>query len=137
MKTIRVDVGHICMEIANLRQSLRFYKPLLAAAGFRKIMGSGDFAGFSNGRFEIFINTSKPRRVVRKAPSGKEFVVSDHLAFFVRGRREVDAITRILEEAGFRPLFPPEEHPEFTPGYYAVSFCDPDNNVIEFYTSPK
>lgn len=28
-------------------------------------------------------------------------------------------------------------HPQYEPGYYAVSFCDPDNYVIEIYTRQK
>jgi len=38
---------------------------------------------------------------------------------------------------GFAPLFSPAEYPEFAKGYYAVSFCDPDNYVIEIYTCPQ
>lgn len=30
-------------------------------------------------------------------------------------------------------MFPAEDHPEFVAGYYSVSFCDPDNYVVEFY----
>jgi len=39
-----------------------------------------------------------------------------------------------MKKNGLKALFPCEEHPQFEPGYYAVSFCDPDNYVIEIYT---
>jgi catechol 2,3-dioxygenase-like lactoylglutathione lyase family enzyme len=76
-------------------------------------------------------------RVKRKTPTGEEFVVADHLAIFVQDKQAVDAIEREMTKNGFRALFPCEEHPQFEPGYYAVSFCDPDNYVIEIYTRPK
>lgn len=40
---IRISLGHICLEISNLKKSLRFYRPLFDAAGFKKIWSSGDF----------------------------------------------------------------------------------------------
>jgi catechol 2,3-dioxygenase-like lactoylglutathione lyase family enzyme len=113
---IRVSLGHICLEISNLKKSLKFYKLLFNATGFKQIWSGKDFAGFSNGDFEIFINQSKPRRVRRKKPSGNEFVISDHLAFLVKSRKEVDAIAEALQKRGSRPLFPPEEHPEIRAG---------------------
>jgi len=72
-------------------------------------------------------------RVKRKAPTGEEFVVADHLAIFVQDKGIVDAVERKMKNSGFKPLFPCEEHAAFEPGYYAVSFCDPDNYVIEVY----
>ena len=34
-------------------------------------------------------------------------------------------------------IFPAKEYPEFSPDFYAVTFCDADNNVIEFgHSSP-
>ena len=136
MSVIALKLGHLCFEIGTLKRSLTFWEPLFQATGFKKIMGSDDFVGFSNGAFELFLCRSKPRRVRRPPPSGKEMVISDHVAFRVSERREVDAIVGAMGQAGVTPLFPPEEHPEFTPGYYAASFCDPDNNVIELYCVP-
>jgi hypothetical protein len=73
-------------------------------------------------------------RVKRKAPTGEEFVVADHLAIFVTDKKAVYDIEKEMKKNEFEALFPCEEHPQFEPGYYAVSFCDPDNYVIEIYT---
>ena len=135
--TTRVGIGHIGLEISSLKKSLDFYGPLFKATGFRKVWRAKEVAGFSNGDFMIFIGLSKPRRVVRKKPSGNESIISDHLALRANGRNVVDTVSAALERAGFRPLFPAAEHREFMAGYYAVSFCDPDNNVIEVYTVPR
>ena len=103
------------------------------AAGFRRI-GSDDvsYAGYANGSVTIYIGESQPRRVIRKPPTGKEFVVIDHVGFATGLRSDVDAIASAMLEAGVNPLFPAQEYPEFGEGFYAVTFCDADNNVIEF-----
>jgi predicted lactoylglutathione lyase len=44
----------------------------------------------------------------------------------------VDVIVAAMQHAGVKPLFPAQEHPEFGPGFYAVTFVDPDQNVVEF-----
>jgi len=32
----------------------------------------------------------------------------------------------------YKPLFPAAALPEFGPGFYVVTYCDRDNNVLEF-----
>jgi hypothetical protein len=59
------------------------------------------------------------------------------VAFRVAKKHDVDAIAGAMEKAGIAALFPPEEHAQFTPGYYAVSYSDPDHNVVELYTAPR
>ena len=71
-----------------------------------------------------------------RALSGEEEMVAEHLAILVPDQETVNVITTVMMEQGFTPISPPEENPQFTPGYYAVSFCDPDSYVIEIYTVP-
>jgi predicted lactoylglutathione lyase len=130
---------HICLEISNFSKSLEFYRPLLRATGFVEAWGDkSSYAGFKNGIITVVIGESKPRRVTRQAPTGEELAVSDHVGFSVGRREDVDAIAQAMAAAGFKPLFPAQEYPEFGHGFYAVTFCDSDNNVIEFghYTYP-
>jgi glyoxylase I family protein len=136
MKKIAIAVAHICLEVANVKRSLKFWAPLAKATGLERMRATDDFAGFSRGVFALYVCRSKPRRVVKKKPTGSEYVVADHLAFRVGKRGDVDELARRMRKAGFEPLFPPEEHSQFTPGYYAVSFADPDNNVVELYSLP-
>jgi len=136
-KPIQTIVGHVGIEVSNLRTSKKFYKTLLEGLGFKIIMDSEDGTGFSNQSFQIWVAESGKPRVKRDAPTGEEFVVADHLAILVQNKGAVDAIEKVMKKKGFEPLFPCEEHPQFEPGYYAVSFCDPDNYVIEVYTRPK
>jgi catechol 2,3-dioxygenase-like lactoylglutathione lyase family enzyme len=130
-------VGHVGIEVTNLNNSKKFYKALLEELGFKIIMDTEDGVGFSNQNFSVWIGELRESRVKRKAPTGEEFVVADHLAILVPDKKVVYDIEKEMKNKGFEVLFPCEEHPQFEPGYYAVSFCDPDNYVIEIYTRKK
>ena len=138
-KQIKAIVGHVGIEVTNLSESKKFYKTLLEGLGFKIIMETSDGIGFSNQRFQVWVSQPPEPRMKRNAPTGEEFVISDHLAILVQDRKTVDASERQIEKNGFKALFPCEEHSQFEPGYYAVSFCDPDNYVIEIYnrSEPK
>jgi predicted lactoylglutathione lyase len=124
---------HVCFEVADFKKAMAFWGPLVEAAGF--VPGRGDgatYSGFTNGPMTLFIGESRPRRVRKDPPTGEEFVVTDHVGFSLARRDDVDAIVAAMTAAGFTPLFPAGECPEFGPGFYAVTYCDGDNNVIEF-----
>ncbi len=133
----RATVGHVGIEVKSLERSKKFYEALLGTLGFRVIMDSKEGIGFSNEVLGVWLGMSIEPRVNRKAPTGDEFVVADHLAILVPDKNDVYNIEKEMIAIGFKPLFPCEEHPRFEPGYYAVSFCDPDNYVIEVYTRAK
>ncbi len=136
-KQTQTVVGHVGIEVSNMNRSKKFYKTLLEGLGFSIIMDEEDGAGFSNQNFQVWLGSSQKPRVKRDRPTGEEFVVADHLAILVPEKKNVDAVEKIMMKNGFKALFPCEEHPEFEQGYYAVSYCDPDNYVIEIYTRPK
>jgi catechol 2,3-dioxygenase-like lactoylglutathione lyase family enzyme len=136
-KSVEAIVGHVGIEVASLSRSKKFYKALLGGLGFRVMMDSEDGLGFTNQNFSVWIGELREPRVKRKAPTGEEFVVADHLAIQVPDKKTVYDIEKEMKKNGFEALFPCEEHPQFEPGYHAVSFCDPDNYVIEIYTRLK
>jgi catechol 2,3-dioxygenase-like lactoylglutathione lyase family enzyme len=131
------SVGHVGIEVKSLQQSKKFYKTLLGELGFNIIMDTEQGIGFSNEIFGVWLGESSEPRVKRTAPTGEEFVVADHLAIIVHDKKNVFEIEKKMKAKGFTPLFPCEEHPQFEPGYFAVSFCDPDNYVVEVYTRRK
>src|SRR4030042_5195721 len=136
-KQTQAIVGHVGIEVSNLKSSKKFYETLLEALGFNIIMDTDDGVGFSNQNFSIWVGELQESRVRRKAPTGEEVVGAEHLAIFVQDTKACYDIEREMKKSGFEALFPCEEHPQFEPGYYAVSFCDPDNYVIEIYTRQK
>ncbi len=124
---------HIGFEVSDFAQGLAFWTPLLETAGLAKTMTDDvGYAGFTNGTISIFIAVTTPRRVISARPTGEEFVVTDHVGLSLARREDVDAIASAMQRAGYEPLFPAQEYTEFGPGFYAVTFIDQDNNVIEF-----
>ncbi len=99
-------------------------------------MDNENAVGFSNQNFQVWLAKPVKQRVERGSPSSEEFIVADHIAILVQDSQTVDAVQKGMKRKGFEPLFPSEEHPEFCPGYYAASFTDPDNYVVEVYTRP-
>jgi catechol 2,3-dioxygenase-like lactoylglutathione lyase family enzyme len=136
-KQVQAIIGHVGIEVTDLSNSKNFYKALLGGLGFKVIMDDKDGIGFSNQNFSVWVGELPEPRVKRKAPTGEEFVVTDHLAILVQDKKAVYDIEREMKKNGFEALFPCEEHPQFELGYYAVSFCDPNNYVIEIYTREK
>jgi predicted lactoylglutathione lyase len=130
-----VRVGHICLEVSDIAAAKLFYAPFLEELGFKIIIDEEDSAGWSNEIFAIFLGKPGTRRVSKKKPSEKEFVIADHVALLLESRSEVDAVAAFMKKCRIEALFPPEEHPEFVPGYYSVSYSDLDNNVLEFYST--
>jgi hypothetical protein len=113
---------------------------LLNRLGFDIIMETENVAGFSNQNFQVWLSKAielEEPRVKREKPTGEELIVADHLAILVRDTKVVDAVEKDMQKNGFKALFPCEEYPDFCPGYYAVSFCNSDNYVIEIYTRPE
>lgn len=136
-KEAKAIIGHVGIEVSSLEISRKFYEVLLKALGFRAIVDSKETVGFSNQNFQIWVSQPQIPRVKCEAPTGEEFVVAEHVAILVPDKSKVDKVAQKMRENGFDILFPPEEQPQFTEGYYATSFCDPDNYVIEVYTEPE
>jgi catechol 2,3-dioxygenase-like lactoylglutathione lyase family enzyme len=128
---------HICFEVENYSEAMHFYNALLGAAGFSKSWGDDiSYTGFVNAPFTVVVGATKPRRVSKAGPTGDEFVVTDHVGFYVPTTQDVFDIEHAMKKAGYEPLFPAQEYAEFGKGFHAVTFCDADNNVIEFSARP-
>ena len=136
-KEIQASVGHVGIEVSSLKNSRKFYEVLGGALGLKRVYESKETIGYGNKEFQIWVAASEKPRVKKEPPTGEEVVVSEHLAIYVTDKKSVDAVDEVMVKGGFPPLFPPEEHPEFAPGYYSASYCDPDNYVIEIYTFPE
>ena len=136
-KAVQSTIGHVSIEVSSLKNSKQFYEVLLTGLDCRLMVNERTTIAFANRNFQVWVCESEPSRVKRERPTGEEVAVADHLAILVSDEKTVNAIAAKMKMSGFAPLFPPEEHPQFTHGYYAVSFCDPDNYVTEIYTAPE
>jgi catechol 2,3-dioxygenase-like lactoylglutathione lyase family enzyme len=115
---------HIDLRVTNRAVAQEFYAQILPAIGFRT-----DKSGEEYGLFE------------REGGAAVEFFCfqeeADHqpnanrIAFWAESRAAVDKVAEVVRQAGGRNVEGPELCLEYSPGYYAVFFEDPDGNKLE------
>jgi catechol 2,3-dioxygenase-like lactoylglutathione lyase family enzyme len=123
MKTRYLD--HIDLRVRDLARAKEFYRKLLPALGFicdRSDQEWGTFYAAGGDQPEAFFGfTADPQH----QPNG------NRIAFWANSRADVDQIGELLPQIGARNLEGPELCREYSPGYYAVFFEDPDGNKLE------
>jgi hypothetical protein len=63
-----------------------------------------------------------------------------HIAFNAESRQAVDdcyALLLRLQHTGAKVIHPPQDYPQYSAGYYAVFFEDPDGLYLEFTHTPN
>jgi catechol 2,3-dioxygenase-like lactoylglutathione lyase family enzyme len=134
-----VRLGHVNIEVSNLRVARRFCDRFLSVLGFTRIKQSDKFwLGYKKGPIALSITVSRPRRLRRSVPhvptDGIRDPISDHLGFRAPSSRRVFALEKALRKKGFRPIYASTKQP--TPGstwYTSNPWKDLDNNVFEIY----
>jgi len=136
---IRGAPSHLDLTVSDLERSTPFYDRVLTRLGYQPLPEAGAGApcwgvtDSSGGVFSLALKAAGPNRAGtrhdRYAPG------LHHLAFHADDRSEVDAFHRFLEEIGVVILDAPAEY-DYTPGYYAVFFADPDGLKLEVVHEP-
>lgn len=116
---------HIDLRVKDLARAKDFYGAILPILGFSVQRADADgesfYAESAAGPADFFgLTEDKTHR-----PNGTR------IAFWADTREEVDRFASVVKEAGGLNLEGPEECPEYTPGYYALFFEDPDGNKLE------
>lgn len=123
MKTRYLD--HIDLRVKDLQRARAFYAKLLPALGFtcdRSDKEWGTFYAPGSDRAEAFFGFTEDRD---HRPNGTR------ISFWADNRAEVDRIAILVGEIGGKTLEGPELCAEYSPGYYAFFFEDPDGNKLE------
>jgi catechol 2,3-dioxygenase-like lactoylglutathione lyase family enzyme len=122
-------VHHVILNVTDLARAKAFYGALLPALGY-----DGGVTEHPEGVGWYGPGGSFWLKRAAAALSGdgfhKDRVGLCEIAFAVASRDDVDALHRALVAAGARVLDPPREY-DYTPGYYAVFFADPDGIKLE------
>jgi catechol 2,3-dioxygenase-like lactoylglutathione lyase family enzyme len=128
-------INHIALTVADLARSVAFYQPVLGFLGYRLAEQHDDYVEW-DGLCGWFILRSasaelSDRTHDRAAPG------LHHLAFSAGSRDEVDRFHReVLLPLGATVLDPPQVWPQYSGGYYAVFFLDPDGMKLELAHTP-
>lgn len=134
-----VAVDHLDLVVSSLERSLVFYRGLLAPLGYVR---EGEIVG-ERGERVIYLNTAEDSGSVslRQAQSDarrsydRYAVGLHHLCFGCQSRATVDERAQWLREQGSPIESGPREY-DYTPGYYAVFFYDPDGLKLELVHRP-
>ena len=85
---------------------------------------------------EFGIEVRPPRNTAPRSHHERYSPGIDHLAFHAESRSDVDGVFALLVEAGLPVADPPSEY-DYSPGYYAVAFDDPDGIRLEVVYEPR
>ncbi len=135
-----VRLGHVNLEVTDLRRARRFYDRFLPVLGFTPARPVDPFwLGYRHGRLAIWVTVSRPRRVRRLLPhvptDGVRDPISDHLGFHAPSVKRVRELEAALRRRGFRPVYATAKQRAHGPTWYTSNaWRDPDNNVLEIYT---
>ena len=136
---VRGSLSHVDLTVSDLQRSVDFYDRVLGRLGYRRLdeVGAGApcwaISDAHGGFFTIALKPARPERATtthdRYAPG------LHHLAFHADSREDVNEFHDFLLDLGATILDPPAEY-DYTPGYYAVFFTDPDNIKLEVVFEP-
>ena len=123
MKSRYLD--HIDLRVKDLARARKFYGKLLPALGFTRDRSDaewGTFYSVGGDQSPAFFGFTEDRE---HRPN------RSRIAFWAGSRSEVDAMGKLLHDIGAGNIEGPELATEYSPGYYAVFFEDPDGNKLE------
>jgi catechol 2,3-dioxygenase-like lactoylglutathione lyase family enzyme len=123
MKTRYLD--HIDLRVKDFERAKTFYSKLLPALGLtrdRSDQQCGTFYAVGEDRAAAFFSFDEdPNHQPNRS----------RIAFWADTRAEVDDIAKVVGEIGAGNIEGPEVCTEYSPGYYALFFEDPDGNKLE------
>jgi len=118
-------LDHIDLRVSNLDRALKFYRKLLPELGFtcdRSDSEWGTFYSAGGNQASDFFGFTEDRN---HQPNGTR------IAFWAETRDKVDRIAKIVRQIDGKNMEGPEVCAEYSPGYYAFFFEDPDGNKLE------
>jgi catechol 2,3-dioxygenase-like lactoylglutathione lyase family enzyme len=128
-------IDHLDLVVSSIDRSLPFYRELLRPLGWRggvhEVRGErGETIHYLWGP-NLRASLGLRERQSETAPPHDRYAVGvHHVAFGARSRRRVDERARWLASRNAEVESGPREY-DYTPGYYAVFFHDPDGIKLE------
>ena len=134
------SVDHFDIVVSDLAASLEFYRGLLAPLGWTEVTTiegeRGEPVHYLGGETDRPISLSlREAQSPGGTPYDRYAVGIHHIAFAATSRASVDERHRWLIEHGAEIESEPREY-DYTEGYYAVFFYDPDGIKLEVLHVP-
>ena len=116
---------HIDLRVRDMQVAREFYGKFLPQLGFTHESPGEDFHTFYAAGGDVpseFFGFTEDKN---HQPNGTR------IAFWADTREEVNQLAKLVREAGGKTLEGPEVCVDYSPGYYAFFFEDPDGNKLE------
>jgi catechol 2,3-dioxygenase-like lactoylglutathione lyase family enzyme len=121
-------VAHVVLRVNRFEECIRFYDRLMPELGLAAVHRDDGFVYYIGGRTALAI-----RRVDAGCADHPHLEGSsglDHLCFRARSRQDIDDLYPWLQSIDADMVRPPQEGP-WAPGYYSLSFRDPEGIRLE------
>jgi glyoxylase I family protein len=134
-------LSHVDLVVSSIERSLAFYRGLLEPIGWtglRRVRGERGEALFYlsvPGAGVAALGLRQKQSEAHGTPYDRYAIGIHHVGFDVRSREAIDERARWLREQHVIIESGPAEY-EYTPGYYAVFFYDPDGIKLELLHRP-
>jgi catechol 2,3-dioxygenase-like lactoylglutathione lyase family enzyme len=110
-----------------------FYDELMPYLGLQVVHSSDEFVYYVGGRTAYAISRTDPRYAGERHEPMRSGL--HHVCFRARTRQDVDELYPFVQSLGATIVRAPEEGP-WAPGYYSLSFLDPDGIRLEINHVP-
>ena len=115
---------HIDLRVKNRETAQQFYSKILPEIGFR-VDKSGEKWGLFEAEDSAGVDFFGFEEEADHQPNG------NRISFWAESREAVNRVAGVLRQAGAKNIEGPELCVEYSRGYYAVFFEDPDGNKLE------
>ena len=121
-------VAHIILRVGRFEECVAFYDSLMPRLGLAALFRSDEFVYYVGGRTAVGIRRPAPELIGHTHEGLAPGI--DHLCFRARSREDIDELYPFVREIGAQLVRAPEEGP-WAPGYYSLSFRDPEGIRLE------
>lgn len=130
---MRGAVHHIDLTVKDARASRAFYEAVLGFMGYVIVDDRAEFIDFQLAGQPCYVGIATAKG---QHPHDRYSPGLHHLAWNAKDRADVDALYALLQRIGANILDAPAEYPQYSAGYYAVFFADPDGLKLEYVHKP-
>jgi catechol 2,3-dioxygenase-like lactoylglutathione lyase family enzyme len=135
---LRGGFHHVDLTVKDPKASRAFYDAVLGFMGYRRVkdfdIGFEYELALPNQTLSIAILTARGPNAAR--PHDRYAPGLHHVAWAAHSREDVDSMHELLRGIGATILDAPAHYPQYSPGYYAVFFADPDGLKLEYVFTP-
>ena len=109
----------------NRARAQEFFAKILPAIGFTLNKSAEEWGAFEKD------GGGKPAEFFAFDEDANHRPNETRIAFWAETREQIDRVAKIVRDAGGQNLEGPQIWREYSPGYYALFFEDPDGNKFE------